>query len=251
MNARKSTFDPLSGPAYTEFKRTVQNAISDMTGHLQMAKVAFLSLSREETDEMMTRGGPVLYIFPCKLRGEVAGNAYVNMQTAENGWKYGTICIDLVKYAKEEFIVMHEVLHAVGMKHEHQRPSRDAFIKIPLMKRWNDHNVVKLDNKGSGCIETEEYDYASIMHYQLVVLKAKVKNEEVLKQCLVKNGLVSVEEQSKEKIQDNIVGTGRRLSKGDKEWLTKSFAHLPPPNEEAWYEATGRNRFSDNIVPLL
>lgn len=63
-------------------------------------------------------------------------------------------------------IATHELLHAIGMTHEHQRPDRDSYIKV---------NVANLKDKGleninskhdiSDLAEKSTFDYGSIMMY--------------------------------------------------------------------------------------
>ena len=64
--------------------------------------------------------------------------------------------------------ILHEILHALGMHHEQNRPDRDDYvgIKIQNVKEGFEHNFLKrkpveIDYHGEG------YDYNSIMHYGL------------------------------------------------------------------------------------
>nr|BBG28496.1 hatching enzyme [Rhabdoblennius nitidus] len=60
-------------------------------------------------------------------------------------------------------IVQHEVLHALGFRHEHNRSDRDSYVRI----NWNNitpqsaFNFNKDDTNNLGV----SYDYTSIMHY--------------------------------------------------------------------------------------
>ncbi|KAE9554888.1 hypothetical protein FO519_001916 [Halicephalobus sp. NKZ332] len=64
------------------------------------------------------------------------------------------------------FIIIHEVLHVLGLEHEHQRPDRDEFIKIIYSNVEPD----KMSNFGKipeddVYYKEHPYDYRSIMHY--------------------------------------------------------------------------------------
>lgn len=58
--------------------------------------------------------------------------------------------------------ILHELLHAAGMHHEHSRLDRDKFVRLHLegMGTWERQNFDKMLGRSFG-----EYDYASIMHY--------------------------------------------------------------------------------------
>ncbi|MCB0633399.1 MAG: M12 family metallopeptidase [Saprospiraceae bacterium] len=62
--------------------------------------------------------------------------------------------------------IMHELLHAAGMKHEHSRCDRDKYVVI------NEGNIIQEDKpqfyrycSGDGFNDVYDYDYGSIMHY--------------------------------------------------------------------------------------
>lgn len=60
------------------------------------------------------------------------------------------------------FIIVHELLHALGMQHEHQRPDRDAFIVVNLqnVEPGFEHNFFIRAGQMHG-----PYDFSSVMHY--------------------------------------------------------------------------------------
>ena len=62
--------------------------------------------------------------------------------------------------------VLHELGHALGLLHEHQRPDRDQYVRIffdLLLPQY----IINYDKQDNPLITEEdyEYDYASIMHY--------------------------------------------------------------------------------------
>uniref|UniRef100_A0A0N4ZZS9 Metalloendopeptidase n=1 Tax=Parastrongyloides trichosuri TaxID=131310 RepID=A0A0N4ZZS9_PARTI len=75
--------------------------------------------------------------------------------------------------AKRSGIIMHELLHALGMKHEHTRYDRDHYVAIFDKYLINNPSVVsgihtKDDTNIVATFNDIPYDYGSIMHYPRV-----------------------------------------------------------------------------------
>lgn len=62
-----------------------------------------------------------------------------------------------------EFIIAHEIAHALGAVHEHQRSDRDNFVTIieSNIKAGKEHNFKKIISSDN----YTDYDFESVMHY--------------------------------------------------------------------------------------
>ncbi|XP_057331522.1 bone morphogenetic protein 1-like [Microplitis mediator] len=62
--------------------------------------------------------------------------------------------------------VLHELGHAIGFFHEHNRPDRDDYIEIyyAVIEIGDEHNFKKLNARTVDTLK-QPYDYLSIMHY--------------------------------------------------------------------------------------
>ena len=86
----------------------------------------------------------------------------------------------------------HEIMHALGRDHEHQRPDRDKYVTIDPKNSCQFHNIThnyngifytyigpydmtKFDNLKTHNIE---YDYGSVMHYSRWQCSYKHKEKE-------------------------------------------------------------------------
>ena len=66
----------------------------------------------------------------------------------------------------QEGVAVHEILHTLGLWHEHQRPDRDDYITIHKdnIKQWSSPNFdISPDNTVHHT--SFPYDYSSVMHY--------------------------------------------------------------------------------------
>lgn len=104
-------------------------------------------------------------------------------------------------------IVIHELLHALGYIHMHNRPNRDKYVKI-LWKNIDPNFVSQFDKVSPqfNYLGTS-YDFQSVMHYGS---KAASKNGKL---TIVPKNEVSVED----------IGQRGRLSDGDVKRLNKKY----------------------------
>ncbi|CAI4231934.1 unnamed protein product [Auanema sp. JU1783] len=64
-----------------------------------------------------------------------------------------------------DYIIWHEVMHAIGIEHEHQRPDRDKYIRV-VYENVDMRQIANFDKLAENGVEyTDKYDYQSIMHY--------------------------------------------------------------------------------------
>ena len=111
------------------------------------------------------------------------------------------LCISDVKACNQLPVVMHEMLHTIGMMHEQSRPDRDDQI---IVKNPKDGNLAKLANKSAKTMGTP-YDFHSIMHYGLDKnIKLKKKDEKL----------------------EKVVGRAKEMSKYDKIAVEKVYGCL-------------------------
>ncbi|EFP04866.1 hypothetical protein CRE_29909 [Caenorhabditis remanei] len=64
-----------------------------------------------------------------------------------------------------DYIIWHEMMHAIGFEHEHQRPDRDSFIRVDY-SNVIPGQMINFDKLQQNQVEfPDSYDYKSIMHY--------------------------------------------------------------------------------------
>ncbi|EGT37847.1 CBN-NAS-12 protein [Caenorhabditis brenneri] len=64
-----------------------------------------------------------------------------------------------------DYIIWHELMHAIGFEHEHQRPDRDSFIRVDY-SNVIPGQMINFDKLQQSLVEfPDSYDYKSIMHY--------------------------------------------------------------------------------------
>lgn len=72
-------------------------------------------------------------------------------------------------------LYLHEIGHAVGLVHEHQRPIRDRFIRInygnvhPSLRQWfQKYPQYRINNFNYS------YEFSSVMHYGITVRNLQI-----------------------------------------------------------------------------
>uniref|UniRef100_A0A7I4YLN2 Metalloendopeptidase n=1 Tax=Haemonchus contortus TaxID=6289 RepID=A0A7I4YLN2_HAECO len=77
----------------------------------------------------------------------------------------GTQVISLAVDCIADYIIWHEVMHAIGFEHEHQRPDRDQFIRVEY-SNVQQGQLVNFEKLAPHEVDyPDDYDYQSIMHY--------------------------------------------------------------------------------------
>ncbi|MDO6386765.1 M12 family metallopeptidase [Uliginosibacterium sp. 31-12] len=99
-----------------------------------------------------------------------AESNYVNFTAGSGCWSYvgmigGKQDISLGSGCEYSFVVAHEVMHALGWQHEHQRSDRDQHLTINVanISSGMEYNFDKLPATSADAFGA--YDFASIMHY--------------------------------------------------------------------------------------
>uniref|UniRef100_A0A1B6LKH9 Metalloendopeptidase n=1 Tax=Graphocephala atropunctata TaxID=36148 RepID=A0A1B6LKH9_9HEMI len=92
----------------------------------------------------------------------------VNRSGGQQGLRLGPYCIilrltDVRGNLVLESAILHEMFHAMGLEHEHQRPDRDCFMYV-ASSLGNDRGAYGIIN-GSEILSGFPYDYNSITHY--------------------------------------------------------------------------------------
>lgn len=112
-------------------------------------------------------------------------------------------------------VIMHELLHALGFWHEHNRPDRNNHIQIIQENIRIDHLSDFSINRNAEIL-VPEYDYYSIMHYKTTQFS---KNHQTLKTIVI----------LKQDIVESEVGQRDYLSSNDKMRLQKLY-ECPTPS---------------------
>ncbi|XP_060600907.1 protein SpAN-like [Ruditapes philippinarum] len=90
---------------------------------------------------------------------------YHNLCASEVGMKQGPQIISLGEKCFEPEIILHEIGHALGFYHEHNRWDRDNYIEIHYENIEPGYNKSFMKQKPEYTDFNHDYDYLSIMHY--------------------------------------------------------------------------------------
>ncbi len=131
------------------------------------------ALARRAMQSWMDTGARIAFV------PRTSENEYVNFtgrtdagnNTSQTGFKPGSradINITAFWWRQGEWMMAHELGHALGFHHEHQRWDRDAFVHIHYENikpgRSSDYDWIP---KADWLVTTTAYDYYSIMHYRV------------------------------------------------------------------------------------
>jgi hypothetical protein len=108
------------------------------------------------------------------------------------------------------FIIGHEIKHALGWQHEHQRRDRDKFVRIRLenVEGEKEHNFT-VEPKTSA---VSAYDFGSVMHYEPTAFS--------------KNGQRTIEPRPEFSAQLQFMGQRERFSDTDTTELTHIYGEF-------------------------
>ena len=90
-------------------------------------------------------------------------SSYVGLRKISMEGKINVQSVELASFCSRD-TVLHEIGHALGLWHEHNRPDRDQFIDIMEDNIKEDHLSQFTVGRGA---KVGKYDFESIMHYSL------------------------------------------------------------------------------------
>jgi hypothetical protein len=98
-------------------------------------------------------------------------------------------------------VVMHEMGHAAGLLHEHNRPDRDKFLERIALENIVPEGLSNFQSRPGDGTEPGPYDFESIMHYSQMAFSRNRGRTIVPRQEMVPPG--------------TLIGQRQRLSDGD------------------------------------
>ena len=99
-------------------------------------------------------------------------------------------------------VVLHEIGHAVGVMHEHNRPDRDENIERVALENIYEYALSNFQKRPPDDGEAGHYDFESVMHYSQMAFSRN-------------RGQTIVPQPDKVEPPDALIGQRLRLSDGD------------------------------------
>jgi hypothetical protein len=112
----------------------------------------------------------------------------------------------------QKFVIVHELMHVLGLKHEQQRPDRDQYIEI----NWDNIEPGLAGNYTIVGTALGPYDFDSVMHYHRVGFGIDL------------NWTIAVLDPYK-RVWQRRIGQRSHLSNGDIQVLSLLYGGDPPP----------------------
>lgn len=120
------------------------------------------------------------------------------------------------------YIVIHELMHALGVHHEQQRSDRDPFVAINqsnIQSAYFSANFPK-----NGATPSGAYDFESIMHYDACAFSTCCP---AASSCQCPAGCRSISAQPAYAAFQNVMGNRSYLSQGDRDGLVSRYGASP------------------------
>ncbi|MBY0111573.1 MAG: hypothetical protein K2Y21_02025 [Phycisphaerales bacterium] len=142
------------------------------------------------------------------------------------------------------YIVIHELMHALGIFHEQQRSDRDPFVVINqanIQTAYFNANFPK-----NGATPSGGYDFESIMHYDACAFSTCCPAGST---CSCGSGCYSITAQPAYAAFQNVMGNRGYLSQGDKDGLVSRYGVSPDdPYAPNFTLATARELVSTQSI---
>jgi hypothetical protein len=120
------------------------------------------------------------------------------------------------------YIVIHELMHALGVHHEQQRSDRDGFVTVNQANIQPAYFNANFPKNGATPVGT--YDFESIMHYDACAFSTCCP---VASSCQCPSNCRSISAQPAYAAFQNLMGNRSYMSQGDKDGLVSRYGVSP------------------------